>query len=83
VAPELEKLAAEHEGKLIVAKLNSDENPRASERHGIRAIPTLILFKGGQVFDQITGVVSRGALEKSIQKAVDGEASARPFVVAE
>jgi len=57
IAPELEKLASEQQGRLVIAKLNSDENPRTSERYGIRAIPTMVLFRGGQEAQRLQGAM--------------------------
>jgi len=59
VAPVLDQLAAESAGRYKIAKLNVDENPRISEQFGIRSIPTLLIFKNGQVVDQIVGAVPK------------------------
>jgi thioredoxin 1 len=60
IAPFLEDLAADKTGKLTVAKINIDENPKAPMKYGVRGIPTMILFKGGQV-----AATKVGALPKS------------------
>ena len=70
IAPIIEEIAAQYDGKLKVAKLNVDEAPATPGRYGIRAIPTLILFKDGQVYDQITGAVPRSVIEEIIKKAL-------------
>ncbi|MGD8563969.1 MAG: thioredoxin [Desulfarculaceae bacterium] len=70
IAPVVEELAQEYAGKVKVAKMNVDENPTTPGQYGIRAIPTLILFKDGQVADQITGAVSKSHLESALQKVV-------------
>ena len=70
IAPVVEELADEYDGKLRIAKLNVDENPRTPGKYGIRAIPTLIIFKNGQVSDQITGAVSKSRLEEAIKKVL-------------
>jgi thioredoxin 2 len=57
VAPELEQIARDRQGELLVAKLNSDENPRVSNRYGIRSIPTLALFRGGQEVKRLMGAM--------------------------
>ena len=57
VAPELEQVAREGRGELVVAKLNSDENPRTSSRYGIRAIPTMVLFTGGEERKRLQGAM--------------------------
>jgi thioredoxin 1 len=68
IAPTVEELAGEFVGRIRVAKMNVDENPKTPGKYGIRAIPTLIVFKGGQVAEQITGAVAKsqivGALDK-------------------
>ena len=55
-APVLDKIAGEYEGKLKVCKMNIDEERQVASQHGIMSIPTMFLFKDGQVVDQITGV---------------------------
>ncbi len=71
IAPILEELSKEFEGQLKVAKMNVDENPSTPSKYGIRAIPTLILFKNGDVVGQVTGAVSKSNLKDMInQKAL-------------
>ena len=70
IGPVVEELAGEYEGRAIVAKMNVDENPATPGRFGIRAIPTLIVFKGGQVVDQITGAVGKAQIAAMIDKAL-------------
>jgi thioredoxin 1 len=59
VAPVVEELAREYDGKLKVGKLNVDNNPEVSVQFGIRSIPTLMVFKGGKVVEQIIGAVPK------------------------
>jgi thioredoxin 1 len=66
VAPVLEEISKEFEGQLTVLKMNVDENPSTPTKYGIRAIPTLILFKNGDVVGQVTGAVSKGNLKDLI-----------------
>ncbi len=66
VAPVLEELSKEYEGQLQILKMNVDENPNTPTKYGIRAIPTLILFKNGDVVGQVTGAVSKGNLKDLI-----------------
>jgi thioredoxin 1 len=70
IAPVIEELAKEYAGRLKVAKMNVDDNPATPSRYGIRGIPTVIIFKDGQVFDQIVGAVSKSKVEDMIKKAL-------------
>ena len=70
IAPVIAELAAEYEGSLKVGKCNVDESPKTPSQFGIRAIPTLILFKEGQVSEQITGAVSKSQIDAAIKKVV-------------
>jgi thioredoxin 2 len=63
VAPMLEKLAGERVGRLKIAKVNVDENPALSARFAVRSIPTLALFRGGALIDEIHGAVPKATLE--------------------
>ena len=67
IAPLVEELAAEYEGKVKFSKLNVDENPEVSLKYEIRSIPTLLVFKDGKPVDQIVGAVPK----KELQKRVD------------
>jgi thioredoxin len=62
IAPILDQLAAESAGRYKIAKLNVDENPRTSAQFQIRSIPTMLIFKNGQVVDQIVGAVPKQAI---------------------
>jgi thioredoxin-like negative regulator of GroEL len=62
IAPVLDQLAAESEGRYMVAKLNVDENPRTSAQFQIQSIPTLLIFKSGQVVDRIVGAQPKHVL---------------------
>jgi thioredoxin 1 len=66
IAPILEELATELDGKINIAKVNIDENAEAAREFGIRAIPTMLLFKGGQVADQIVGMTSKATLKAKL-----------------
>lgn len=68
LGPVVEEIAADYEGRVNVMKLNVDENPTMPGKYGIRAIPTLILFKNGEVVEQITGAVAKTAIADLIDK---------------
>lgn len=68
LAPAVEELASEMEGKIVVANVNVDENPSVPTRYGIRAVPTFILFKNGELVEQLVGVVSKDALKELASK---------------
>jgi thioredoxin 1 len=70
MGPIIDELAAEFDGKVKICKMNVDENSASPSRFGIRAIPTLILFKGGEVVDQTTGAVSKSSIKDMIAKKV-------------
>jgi thioredoxin 1 len=70
IGPVVEDLANEYDGKVDIYKMNVDDNPVTPGKFGIRAIPTLILFKGGEVVDQITGAVGKAQLAALIKKAL-------------
>jgi thioredoxin 1 len=70
VAPVVDALAEEYEGKIKVGKVNVDENPATPGKYGIRGIPTIILFKDGKVMDQVVGAVPKPQLEALIKKAL-------------
>ena len=63
VAPTLEAIGRERSGDLLVLKVNSDEHPQASSQHGVRGIPTMVLFRGGREVSRQTGALPRPALE--------------------
>ena len=62
IAPALEEIASEMGGKVKIAKLNIDENPELAAQFGVRSIPTLMLFKGGEVADMKVGAATKTAL---------------------
>lgn len=64
IAPILDEVAAEYAGKLTIAKLNIDENPATAPKYGIRGIPTLLLFKNGEVVATKVGALSKGQLKE-------------------
>ncbi len=66
IAPALEEISAELGGKVKIAKVNIDENPEIAAQYGIRSIPTLMMFKGGEVADMKVGAVPKSALSSWI-----------------
>ncbi len=62
IAPIVEELAGEYNGKAKIGKVDVDNNPMIAGKFGIRSIPTLLIFKGGQVVDQIVGAVPKGSI---------------------
>jgi thioredoxin 1 len=70
IAPSVEAVAEEFDGKAGFYKMNVDENPNVPNRFGIRGIPTLILFKDGQEQERIVGAVSKEAIAKVVEKYV-------------
>lgn len=67
VGPIVEELSKEYEGKAVIGKLNVDNNPNISVKYGIRSIPTLLFFKGGQMVDRQVGVVPKSVLEGKLK----------------
>ncbi|MCE2863126.1 MAG: thioredoxin [Verrucomicrobiota bacterium] len=66
IAPILEELATELDGKLVIAKVNIDENDAAATDHGVRAIPTMLLFKGGKVVETLVGMMPKAGLKAKL-----------------
>jgi thioredoxin 1 len=70
IAPIVEELSEVYAGRLKVVKMNVDDNPKTPSRYGVRGIPNLILFQGGEVKDQIVGAVPKAQLVKVIDRVV-------------
>ncbi len=70
VAPIVEELSEEYDGKVEFVKLNTDENPNTSVKYGIRSIPTLLVFKDGEAVGQIIGFRPKSDLKKSLDAVV-------------
>ena len=66
IAPTLEELATELDGKLTIAKVNIDDNDAVAAEFGVRAIPTMILFKGGKVAETLVGMMPKAALKAKL-----------------
>ena len=67
VAPIIAELAAEYDGKIVVGKCDVEENEDLAVEFGIRNIPTILFFKGGQVVDKVVGAVSKAKLDEKFQ----------------
>lgn len=69
IAPLIDELAVKYEGSVVIGKVNVDEQPDLAQKYGINAIPTLLLFKGGEVVERFQGVPPRSKLEASLDSA--------------
>jgi thioredoxin 1 len=81
MAPAFTALAETYAETMVFAKCNVDDHPAVTQRYGIKSIPTMMIFKGGEAINSITGLVSQGVLDKAIKKALAGEAMPAPFIV--
>jgi thioredoxin 1 len=70
IAPILDELAQEYDGRLKIGKVNIDDQQTLASQHGIRAIPTLLVFKNGEVADQIVGLRSKRDLKSNLDRVV-------------
>ena len=68
IAPIVDELAKEYDGKVKIGKVNVDENPRIATQYGIMSIPTLIFIKGGQVVGQVVGVLNKQELRNRLEE---------------
>lgn len=70
IAPALEELATEFSGRLLIAKLNIDENPQTPMKYGVRGIPTLMIFQGGQVAATKVGALPKNKIKEWIDASI-------------
>jgi len=70
IAPSIDELATEYEGKVKVVKINVDDNPQTPARYGVRGIPNLLIIKGRQVKEQIVGAVPKAHLKRAVDGAL-------------
>ncbi len=70
IAPVLDQLAEEYDGKIKIGKVNVDENPGTPGQYGVRGIPTMILFKNGEIVDQLVGAVPKNQIASLLDKAL-------------
>ncbi len=68
LGPVIEELAGDYEGKAVIAKLNVDDNPNTAAKYGIRSIPSLLIFKNGQVVDQMLGAMPKNMIAKKLDE---------------
>ena len=66
IGPVVDELHSEYAGQAVIGKLNVDENPEIASNYGVRSIPTLLVFKGGQVVDKIVGAVPKATIAQKI-----------------
>lgn len=71
IAPTVEQLAQEYAGRIVVAKLNTDENPDIASKYKIMGIPTVMFFKNGEIKDQVVGAVPKSQLKAKIDSYID------------
>jgi thioredoxin 1 len=70
IAPSIEALSTEYAGKVKIGKLNSDDNPDVSAKFGIRSIPTLLIFKNGEVVNQLVGALPKDKIAEQLDRAI-------------
>lgn len=75
MAPMIDELANEYEGKAVIGKLDVDSNPQTASQYGIRNIPTLLVFKNGEVVDKQVGAAPKNALSSKLDAQMEGQTS--------
>lgn len=70
IGPLVEELATDYDGKAVIGKVNVDENPNVSAKFGIRSIPTLLVFKSGEIVDKQVGAVPKGVLAQKLDAQI-------------
>ncbi len=71
LGPVIERIAAANDGKIVVGKMNVDENPETPQQYGIQGIPTLLIFKNGDLANQLVGYQSQENIQKAIDEVVN------------
>lgn len=71
VAPIISELAQEYDGKVVIAKCDVEENDDVASEFGVRNIPTILFFKGGQLVDKFVGAATKGVLEEKVKALLD------------
>ena len=70
IAPIVEELAKEFDGKVKIGKVDVDTNPKSASTYGIMSIPSIIFFKNGKVMDQVTGAINKASLKRKIEENI-------------
>ena len=70
VAPILEKFAREYDGKLVIAKVNTDENPEWAMRYGVQGIPTMLFVRDGKIVDRMVGAAPHPMIKARVEKMI-------------
>ncbi len=83
MSPTVDQVATEYAGKVKVGKLDVDANQQTAYRYGIRGIPTLLLFKGGQIVEQKVGAIGKPEFQKMLEKHVAAASEPAPAAVSE
>ena len=81
IGPIVEALAEQYQDRVTFAKCNVDSNPETPQRYGIKAIPTILVFKDGLLAEMNTGLTNRDGLDQAIQRVLEGVPSKQPFIV--
>ena len=68
VGPVIEELAPSYDGKVVIAKMNVDDNPAVAQKFGVTSIPTMLIFKDGQVVDRVIGALPKAELQKFLDR---------------
>lgn len=68
VGPVIEELAPSYDGKVVIAKMNVDDNPAVAQKFGVTSIPTMMIFKDGQVVDRVIGALPKSELQKFLDR---------------
>ncbi|CAB1061025.1 Thioredoxin [Olavius sp. associated proteobacterium Delta 1] len=77
----VDKLAESYGDQILFVKCNADDSQQSAAKYGIKSIPTLMFFKGGNVFDKISGMTNQAKIEEVLKKILAGEQGAAPFIV--
>jgi thioredoxin 1 len=76
VAPVVQEISEQYKGKIKVVKINTDDNPQTASQYGIRSIPTLMIFKGGQRVDVVVGAVPKATLASTLERHLEASSEA-------